>query len=467
MYFTTHTTGIHYTDEIVERSVLRKNRAGTEKICEGTHPIPPGFFEQEDAPLFPADVLEECSKNFRGVITVSLPSSRLLMRMLELPSTDAAELAGMVHLQIDQISPFPVDQLTVSYEVLNQTENHSRVLAVAAPRKVVDRLGDLFKEKNVYIRSLDAEILTWWSLLVTHGDVPCNGRIILILEEHTEFSMIIVDDGVPVCFRSLELFHDFTSKSVQTEIIEELHYTLLSLEAEYGHNAECQTEIWSESDIPDALTQQLLTLSPRGVNRHDLGTIPALAEGLAQRSAERGRQHAELVPREWVELQRRRQIIKISTIASIAALSIWMAVVSITGAVFAMKKSSFSRLRNEAETYEAPARAAQEARAEMLSLEQYAARSHSALECLLEVTTTLPDSLEVNSFSYTKGKAVRLRGSGPAADPAYDYFGKLGKSDLFKHIKDDRTSMQMRQGTRVEGFSVTAVLPSSDPEDQP
>ena len=467
MLFTTHTTGIHYTDEIVEWAVLRKDRAGTEKLREGTQPIPAGFFEQEDAPLFPAEVLDECSKNFKGVVTVSLPSSRLLMRIMELPSADAAELADMVHLQIDQVSPFPVDQLTVSYEVLLQTENHSRVLAVAAPRKVVDRLGELFKEKNIYIRSLDAEVLAWWSLLVAHADVPREGRVILILEEHTEFSMIIVDDGVPICFRSLELFHDFKKESVQNEIIEEIRYSLLSLETEYGHNADCQTEIWSELDIPNALNKQLMELSPRGVNQHSLKAVPALAEGLALRSAQRGQHHAELVPREWIELQRRRQIIKVSTIASIAALCVWLAVVSITGTVFAIKKASFNRVSKSAQTYEAPARAAQEARAEMNSLEKYAARTHSALECLLEVTTNLPDALEINSFSYTKGKAVRLRGSGPAADPAYDYFGKLGKSDLFEFIKDDRTSMQLKQGARVEGFSVTAVLPAIESEDQP
>ena len=459
MLFNTHTTGIHYTDEIVEWAVLRKTRAGIEKLREGTHPIPEGFFEREDVPLFPAEVLGESHKNFRGVVTVSLPSSRLLMRVLELPSVDLDELTGMVELQADQIFPFPLDQLTVSYEVLHQTEDHSRVLVVAAQRKVVDQLGDLFKEQRVYIRSLDAEILVWWSLLTTNREIPREGRVLLILEGHTEFSIVVVDDGVPISFRSLELFHDFTDPSVAAEIVEEIRYTLLSLEAGYGHNADCQTEIWSESEIPEALVKQLGDLSPRGINLHDLGTLPALSEGLALRSADRTRHHAELVLREWVELQRRRQIMKIATITSIAALSVWMAVVSITGTVFAIQKASANRVRNEAAKYAAPARAAQEARAEKESLEKYADRSHSALECLLEATETLPASLEISSFSYSKGKAVRLRGSGATSDPAYVYFQKLGSSALFKSIKDDRVSPQTRQGKRIQAFSVTAVLP--------
>ena len=47
MMLFTHTTGIHYTDEIVEWAVLRKNRKGTEKIREGSLPVPEGFFQQE------------------------------------------------------------------------------------------------------------------------------------------------------------------------------------------------------------------------------------------------------------------------------------------------------------------------------------------------------------------------------------------------------------------------------------
>lgn len=464
MIFNTHTTGIHYTDQRVEWAVLRKNRSGIEKLRNGTLPIPEDFFTAEDSPPFPADVLKESHKQFRGVVSLSLPSSRLLMRVLELPSTDPDELAGMVELQIDRISPFPLDQLTLSYEVLRQSEDQSRVLAVAAPRKTVDELGDLLKGQNIYVRSLDAEVLAWWSLLVAHGDVPREGRVILILEEYTEFSLIVVDNGTPVCFRPLELFHDFSDRSVVAEIADEVRYTLLSLEAEYGHDPKCQTEIWSVSEIPNALVDALGELSPRGVHLHDLGAIPTLAEGLAMRSAERDKHHVELVPREWVELQRRRQIMKFTLIASAAVLCVWLAVLSIAGTVFAVQKSAYNGVKAEADKYADPARKAQAARNEMQSLEKYAQRTHSALESLLEITTVLPDAVEINSFDYSKGKAVRLRGSAPVKDPILDYLSKLGASKLFKGIKDDKTALQLRGGERREGFSVTALLPATAKE---
>ncbi len=467
MMLFTHTTGIHYTDEIVEWAVLRKNRKGTEKIREGSLPVPEGFFQQENAPLFPAEVLSEIRRSFRGVVTVSLPSSQLLMRMLELPSTNPHELKSMVELQMDQISPFPVEQLTISYEVLHQTENHSRVLAVAAQRKIVDALGDLFKAQNVYIRSLDAEILAWWSLLIAHGQVPCQGRVILILEEHTEFSMIVVDDGVPVCFRSLELFHNFTDEAVMHEIVEEMRYTLLSLEAEYGHRDGCTVEVWSESEFPEQLVNLLKQPCGGSINLHALGSIPPVSEGLALRTAERRLHHAELVPREWIELQRRKRLMKIGTVASIALLSIWMAGISVAGAVFSFQQASYNRVRREALKYDAPARAAQAAREEMISLEKYADRSHSALECLRAVAIALPDGVEIASFTYKKDEAVSLRGSSGGAEAVYDFFQKLGASEIFAGVKDQPVSTRMVKDKRVSTFSVTAELPKNKPEAKP
>ena len=465
MLLKTHTTGIHYTDREVEWVVMQKDRSGIEKVNEGKLSIPHSFFKQETTQLFPAEILAEDRKNFKGIVTVSLPSFHLLMRVLELPSIDPSELADMVELQTDQFSPFPIDQLTISYEVLHQTSDHSRVLAVAAQRKSVDQLGELMKENNIYIRSLDAGILAWWSLLKTYANISQEGRVILILEDHTEFSMIVLDDGVPVCFRSLELFRDLSTPSVLNEIEEEVRYTLLALEAAYGTNEEVVINFWSTSDIPDALMKRLSGFAPLGVHLYDLTTLPTLSEGLALRSADRRGLHAELVPREWIELQRRKQIIRVSTIVSIVVLGVWMAVMSVTALVFGIQTATFNQIKKEATTYEAPARSAQAARVEMLSLEKYADRSHSALECLREITEFLPSSVEINSFSYTKGNAIHLRGSSQTSESIYDYFQKLGRSALFTELKNEKVNLQIRQGNRIQGFSLTAKLPKINSEE--
>ena len=182
---------------------------------------------------------------------------------------------------------------------------------------------------------------------------------------------------------------------------------------------------------------------------------------------ERRLHHVELVPREWIELQRRKRLTKVATVTSIAVLSVWLAVIAITGTVFTIQQAAYNRVSKEAEKYAGPARAAQAAHEEMLSLEKYADRSHSALECLREVTIALPDGVEINSFTYKKGEAVSLRGSSSRAEPIYDFFQKLGAAGIFEGVKDQPVSTQTVKDRRVSTFSITAELPKTKTEAKP
>lgn len=64
-------------------------------------------------------------------IALALPSNLVLMERLKLPSTDPAELSGMVRLQLEKTLPFALDEITSDYEVISQDGKETSVLAVA------------------------------------------------------------------------------------------------------------------------------------------------------------------------------------------------------------------------------------------------------------------------------------------------------------------------------------------------
>jgi Tfp pilus assembly protein PilN len=241
----------------------------------------------------------------------------------------------------------------------------------------------------------------------------------------------------------------------------------LSLEAEYGQRETGSVLFWSEAEVPEKLVRLLREVCEADVSLHDLGALPPLAEGLALRTAERRLHHVELVPREWIELQRKKRLMRIATIASIAVLSIWLAVVMITGVVFSVRQAAYRRIRRQAAIYEEPARQAQDAREAMLSLENYSDRSRSALECLREITTALPGGVEISSFTYKKGDSVSLRGTSERTELIYDYFQQLGASGLFTGVKDQPVSTRTIKDRRVSTFSITAELPKEPSGEQP
>jgi hypothetical protein len=277
--------------------------------------------------------------------------------------------------------------------------------------------------------------------------------------------MIVTDNGVPVCFRSLELFHDFGSDSVMDEIAEEIRYTLLALEAEYGRGEPCGVTVWSDSEFPPRLLELLKKQCGGSVTQHKLTSIPPLSEGLALRTAGSRPHHVELVPREWIDLQRRKRLIKVASVTSIALLGIWLATVAIAGTVFAIQKAAYNRVAKEAARYEGPANAAKAAHSEMLSLEQYSDRSRSALECLLEISADLPEGVEISSFTYKKGDAVNLRGNSTRPETVYQFFQKLGTAEIFAGIKDDLSTTPKDRD--VTTFSVKVLLPKTAEEAKP
>src|SRR5687768_2343779 len=73
-------------------------------------------------------------------LELALPCHSVLLERHKLPATDRAELADMLQLQLEKTLPFPVDEVSHGFEVLDQEENESTVLSVAASHAELDQI---------------------------------------------------------------------------------------------------------------------------------------------------------------------------------------------------------------------------------------------------------------------------------------------------------------------------------------
>src|SRR5207248_7638829 len=62
---------------------------------------------------------------------LGLPVSAVIAQRFRLPSVDAAEFPEMIRLQIEKLLPFPADEVTSDFELIEQNENESVVSAIA------------------------------------------------------------------------------------------------------------------------------------------------------------------------------------------------------------------------------------------------------------------------------------------------------------------------------------------------
>jgi hypothetical protein len=413
-----------------------------------------------EAMLASAELPEALADQLKGDVTIPLRSAELLMRVADLPTTDAAEIANMVGFQIDKISPFPSDQLAVSHEVLHQTEGHSLVLMAAAKRPCIDAIGDFFEAKGVRVHSIDARVLGWLQLLADAGHVPGTGCEIFIIDDDIDFTLVVVCDGAPLALRSLHANPE--DPGAAGDLAYEIGYALATLDTEREMPAPAAIQYWSGTGLPATLRANLEEKSSLPLHSHDLGTLPPLSEGIVRRAQKPGG-HVELIPREWIDHENRKQLNRKTIRAAAAVAAAWLVVLLAFFSIYKFRDLQLSKVKQRADAIAPAAEQALENRQKLRALKTYTDRSSSALECLREATRMLPvGDIEFYSYNYNKEKGISLRGSASNYDIVNRFFETLTTSKLFEQLKDDKVKTNTSKGVRREEFSATLVLPATE-----
>jgi hypothetical protein len=74
-------------------------------------------------------------------IVLALPVSAVLAQRLRLPTVEASEFSEMVRIQIEKALPYPPEDVTTDFEVIEQTEEGSVVSAVAVHNEKLSELA--------------------------------------------------------------------------------------------------------------------------------------------------------------------------------------------------------------------------------------------------------------------------------------------------------------------------------------
>ena len=442
----------------LEWTTLRR-RKGRYEVAEQKSvelDIPEKMEERDPAQW--AGQIKQALGAIKGHLTVTLHTERALLRAVDLPSTDSDELTGMVELQVDKFSPFPVEHMALAHEVLGTSGAASRVLIAACKRDVVDDLGALFQAAGRQPDRIDVAAAGWWHLIREEKAIPDEGRHGLLLVDETGTELVITQNGLPVVARSLGAQHEASDEAFAAEIAEETGYTLTSLESEWGAMALPDLTVWHRGEAPALLMDRLAAECAVRTHARTLDDLPLLTEGIARRDIEFGAAALDLSPTEWKTAASERSGQRRTVVVVGSLIAAWLAVLSVFFLVAHLDESRIQRLRAEIAGLEEPAEEARLLRRRVESLEQFADRTHSALECLREVSELLPRGVELNSFTFRKGGAVNLRGESTTVPPIYDYIEALEQSELFDEVRTEGVT-QAPGGRRNPEFRLTAQLP--------
>ena len=90
-----------------------------------------------------AGTLEETVALLNGAqkVVLGLPINAVLAQRLRLPTVETAEFSEMVRIQIEKALPYPPEEVTTDFEVIEQTEEGSVISAVAVHNEKLSELA--------------------------------------------------------------------------------------------------------------------------------------------------------------------------------------------------------------------------------------------------------------------------------------------------------------------------------------
>lgn len=417
----------------------------------------PGFLEaiQTDSSRFyPA--LRKNLGTPQGLTVLGIPASWILTRIIQIPTAPAEEMRSMIELQVDKWSPFPIENVVIAWELLKEQEGQSRVIVSIIRQETVEAIGQLFRGAGIAINRIDINSLGWWHLIShTPGAVHTVGRQLFIILDGDTCDLILTHDGLPSVMRSLGGLTSLPADEMIEEIVHEAGTTLSALDAEVG-GIMAPISLWYRETEPSDLIQRLHDQHTLATHSTSLEILPPLSHGIAERS-KASTPLLNLAPPIWREKAQLRKTYGRFIAASIAIAALWLAAVStLIGAMY-IQKSTIARMQQRLTVLNGPAETVRDLQKRVMGLQQYNDRSHSALECLREITEAMPaGGIEFKSFSYRKGKVVELAGHASSVNLVYDFKKALDASKMFTAIELGRTAPD---NTGREVFKMTAKLP--------
>lgn len=78
-------------------------------------------------------------------VVVNVPEAKSFVRIVTMPKMDVTEIDNALPWELEQDIPVPIEQVYMDWQIVEETEDKMKVLAVAAPRDYIDAMISVLK----------------------------------------------------------------------------------------------------------------------------------------------------------------------------------------------------------------------------------------------------------------------------------------------------------------------------------
>ncbi len=397
-------------------------------------------------------------RDYRIVTAVS--AEDVWFHVLSLPTLEPKELAQMLELQMDTLTPLPLEEVVYGFESLATTAEATRILVAIARKAAVNERVAVLEAAGLPPELVGVDTLAIFRGCQQAGLLANDARLSAFVQlTPTAGHVVVYSAGQPLTIRVVMLgVESVTTPTNRELLVAELHRTLITAQVEHARELGTMTFGTWEENLRGAVEELRDTWQGQAeVLANDRAPSPAacLCLGVATASGPR----INLLPAEWRVKRRSHRYRRTLINAGIAIAALY--VVALIGFLVAMAVEQ-SRVRAVKTTVTALRPAYNEARqvhGTLTAMKLQLDTKFSALEVLRETTRLMPDGVTLNGFAFKKDQSITLRGQSSSAINANEFISRLEKSEVFSLVK----TVSVRTERNLTKFELVCSLRSATP----
>ncbi|MFH1745318.1 MAG: type IV pilus assembly protein PilM, partial [bacterium] len=176
-------------------------------------------------------ICDEAGVSTKSAIA-ALPTFSVFSSVLNLSNVNKRELSSAIHWEAKKVIPLPLDEMILDWQEIkdgaNNKNNNIKVLLTGAPRTLINKYIEIFKEARINLLSLETETFSLIRSIL--GNDKSRAALVEIGAGTTDVS--IVDKGIPMFNRSINVGGMTITKAlsrnlnITTERAEQFKYDL-------------------------------------------------------------------------------------------------------------------------------------------------------------------------------------------------------------------------------------------------
>ncbi len=196
-------SGIKIAELVGEKGRLRLSTYGYSENTTASENTPSLLEDPTKAAALIQRIIKEAGMKATRVVA-ALPSAQVFQTIITIPpGKSKEEMKVLIEAQSTKLLPLPLADMIVDSNILDKDEaglSNIRVLVTAAPKALVQKYIDLFRQTKLELVSLETEVFALIRSLVGKD----KSRVMLVDIGYDQTNVAIVIGGVPYLHRSMK-----------------------------------------------------------------------------------------------------------------------------------------------------------------------------------------------------------------------------------------------------------------------